>query len=260
MSVRLESLAAALGYADGPSDRLAQALTHRSFANEAATGVHNERLEFLGDAVVGLLVAEALMEALPSVAEGTLSRLRASIVNARSLADLARDRGLGQLLRLGRGETRTGGREKDSLLADAYEAMIGAVYLDLGLDQARRVVRLDTAARILAGDASAAARDHKTQLQEWVQARLQATPVYRLLEAEGPDHDKVFTVEVEIEGGITCRGVGRSKKTAERAAAAAAWEALGRAGLLTPRHGDGEGAPAPAGSESPSPASPPEGS
>jgi ribonuclease-3 len=260
MSVRLESLAAALGYPSGPSERLAQALTHRSFANEAATGIHNERLEFLGDAVVGLLVAEALMEALPTVTEGTLSRLRASIVNARSLADLARERDLGHLLRLGRGETRTGGREKDSLLADAYEAMIGAVYLDLGLEQARRIVRLDTAARVLAGDSSASARDHKTQLQEWVQARLQATPVYRLLEAEGPDHDKVFTVEVEIEGGIACRGIGRSKKSAERAAAGAAWEALSRAGLLTRRREAAEGDPAPAGSESPSPASLPEGS
>lgn len=260
MSARLESLSLELGYSGGPSARLAQALTHRSYANEAATGSHNERLEFLGDAVVGLLVAEALMEALPSVAEGTLSRLRASIVNARTLAELARARGLGQILRLGRGEMRTGGREKDSLLADAYEAMVGAVYLDLGLEHARRLVRTDTASRISAGESSANARDHKTQLQEWVQARLQSTPLYRLIEAEGPDHDKTFTVEVVIEGAVTCRGTGRSKKAAERLAAEAAWEELTRTGQIMLRREDAEAAPAPAGSGSPSPASPPEGS
>lgn len=260
MSARLEALAVELGYTEGPTGRLAQALTHRSFANEAATGSHNERLEFLGDAVVGLLVAEALMEALPAATEGSLSRLRASIVNAQTLAELGRARGLGHILRLGRGEMRTGGREKDSLLADAYEAMVGAVYLDLGIEPARRVVRADTAHHIAAGEASAHARDHKTQLQEWVQARLQSTPVYRLIEAEGPDHDKTFTVEVVIEGAVTCRGTGRSKKAAERLAAATAWEELGRTGQLTLRREDGGAAPAPAGSGSPSPGSPPEGS
>jgi ribonuclease-3 len=254
----MDMLARGLGYPDGQNGRLPLALTHKSHANEAGTDEHNERLEFLGDAVVGLLVAEALMEAFPRASEGRLSRLRASIVNARSLAELARGRGLGGMIRLGRGEARTGGREKDSLLADAYEAVVGAVYLDLGLDWARTVVRQDTAARVAAGEGAAAARDYKTQLQEWVQAELQTTPVYRVLGTEGPDHEKAFTVEVVIDEGLRCSAVGRSKKAAERAAAALAWEALERAGRLRLPRAGGANAPAPAGSGSPSPASLPE--
>jgi len=254
----MESLAKGLGYPEGQVGRLPQALTHKSHANEAGSKAHNERLEFLGDAVVGLLVAEALMESFPEATEGRLSRLRASMVNARSLAQLARSRGLGGMIRLGRGETRTGGREKDSLLADAYEAVIGAVYLDLGLDYARAVLRSDTAPQIAEGDG--AVTDYKTQLQEWVQAALHSTPIYRLIGTEGPDHQKAFTVEVVVDDGVRCIAVGRSKKAAERAAAALAWEALEREGRIRLRPADAEAAPAPAGSGSPSPASLPGGS
>jgi ribonuclease-3 len=254
----MASLAKGLGYPEGQVGRLPQALTHKSHANEAGTDAHNERLEFLGDAVVGLLVAEALMESFPEATEGRLSRLRASMVNARSLAELARARGLGGMIRLGRGEARTGGREKDSLLADAYEALIGAVYLDLGLENARAVIRADTAPRIAEGDG--AATDYKTQLQEWVQATLQTTPAYRLLGTEGPDHEKAFTVEVVVDDDVRCVAVGRSKKAAERAAAALAWEALERGGRVRPRPAADGAAPAPAGSGSPSPASLPGGS
>jgi ribonuclease-3 len=253
----METLATGLGYPDGQIGRLPQALTHTSHANEAGTQAHNERLEFLGDAVVGLLVAEALMEAWPEASEGRLSRLRASIVSARTLAELARQRGLGGMIRLGRGEARTGGREKDSLLADAYEAVIGAVFLDLGLERARSIVRADTAARIAAGEESAAACDYKTQLQEWVQATLQTTPTYLLLATDGPDHEKAFTVEVVVDAEVRCSATGRSKKAAERAAAALAWQMLEGAGRIRPRRGGDAGAPAPADIGSPSPASPP---
>lgn len=257
---KIDELATALGYPGGASERLQQALTHKSFANEAGGLAHNERLEFLGDAVVGLLVAEALMQALPEAPEGVLSRLRASIVNARSLAELARNRGLGSLLRLGKGEGRTGGREKDSLLADAYEAVVGAVFLDLGLEAARAIVRADTQQRVAEGEAARAARDDKTQLQEWSQAHLQTTPRYDLVSAEGPDHEKVFTVILTIEGAVTATGHGKSKKAAERAAAAEAWAELARTGRVATRREAGGDAPSSPGTGSPSPASPPGGS
>jgi ribonuclease-3 len=168
---------------------------------------------------VGLLVGHALMEAHPEAPEGQLSRLRAGIVNARSLAEVARELGLGRLLRLGRGEDLTGGRDKDNLLADAYEALIGAVYLDLGLPAADAAVRLHLGDRISQREPGVADRDFKTTLQELVQARFQTTPVYRLVAERGPDHDKEFTVELEVGGEVLGVGVGRSKKQAERAAA-----------------------------------------
>ncbi len=254
-SERIEALAAALGYTEGPSERLLQALTHRSYANEQGGLAHNERLEFLGDAVVGLVVAEALMQALPNVPEGTLSRLRAGIVNATSLSALARARGLGAMLRLGRGEVRTGGREKANLLSDAYEAMVGAVYLDLGLEMARATIEADAGPRLSGQPVSDADRDYKTRLQEWVQAHLQTTPTYTILSAEGPDHEKVFTVQVTMEGGPSAQGTGRSKKVAERDAARTVWRTLLAEGRLRDRE-VGAGAPAPADTESPSPASP----
>lgn len=259
MSERLADLAAALGYPDGPSERLIQAMTHRSFANEEDGCVHNERLEFLGDAVVGLVVAQALMAALPDVPEGTLSRLRAGIVNATSLSGLARDRGLGRLLRLGRGELRTGGRDKENILSDAYEAMIGALYLDRGLDAAREILLSDVGEALTAGAHPDADRDFKTRLQEWSQATLQVTPTYRPVSAEGPDHQKVFTVELDLDTLPPFTGSGRSKKLAERDAARAAWEHLRAEGRLRDPSA-ASGAPAPAGTGSPSPASPPGGS
>jgi ribonuclease-3 len=222
----LEALAPILGYPDGAFGRLDVAITHKSHTNEAGTGTHNERLEFLGDAVLDLIVGEALMRAHPDAPEGQLSRLRASIVNTRSLADVARSMSLGDALRLGRGEAMTGGRTKDSLLADVFEAVLGAVYSDLGLDAARRLVLSHLGPQIEHQEVIAARRDYKTVVQELVQASHQTTPVYRLVASRGPDHDKRFEIQVEVLGEVLGVGVGRSKKAAEQEAARVAWEAL----------------------------------
>ncbi len=220
----LVELAARLGYTDGAYGRLPTAITHKSHANESNAGIaHNERLEFLGDAVVGLLVAHALMRAHPDVEEGTLSRLRASLVNARSLAEVARGLGLGSVLRLGRGEEQSGGRRKDSLLADAYEAVLGAVYLDRGLEAAELLVEAHLGERIVSVEVGHADRDYKTALQELVQANFHCTPAYEVSDEWGPDHAKEFEVTLHVAGELVARGVGRSKKLAEREAARRAW-------------------------------------
>lgn len=221
---RFAALAESLGYA-APSETLLTAVTHKSYANEVPGTEHNERLEFLGDAVVGLLIADALM-ITHSVDEGRLSRLRASMVNSRCLAQIGRSLGLGEVLRLGKGESRTGGRKKDSLLADAYEAVIGAVYRDLGMEAARRAVNCHFEQRIASGEPSLEDRDYKTRLQELVQARFQTTPDYQLVDQRGPDHEKVFEVELWVAGELLGRGTGRAKKHAERAAAREVWYQL----------------------------------
>lgn len=223
----LAALAEKLGYPPGEVGRLPVALTHKSFANEAADdAAHNETLEFLGDAVVGLLVADALMRGHPAVGEGKLSRLRAGLVNTRSLAEVAATLRLGDLLRLGRGEERTGGRRKASLLADAYEAMVAAVYLDLGLPAARAAVHAHFGARFAAPETSLADRDYKTRMQEFAQARFKSTPKYEVVGTSGPDHEKHFEVALWLDEAEVGRGTGPSKKSAERAAARDAWDRL----------------------------------
>ncbi len=220
----LDELAARLGYAADALGRLPTAVTHKSFANESGQSFeHNERLEFLGDAVVGLLVASALMEAHPEAPEGTLSRLRASLVNSRSLAEVARALGLGAALRLGRGEEQSAGRQKDSLLADAYEAVLGAVFLDRGLDAADALVTEHLGPRIAKVEIGSADWDYKTALQELVQARFRCTPAYAVTDDWGPDHAKEFEVTLSVDGSVVAKGVGRSKKLAEREAARRAW-------------------------------------
>ncbi len=204
------------------------ALTHKSYVNEHRDegGGDNERLEFLGDAVVDLLVSQRLMDRFPLASEGDLSKMRAAVVDEAGLAAMARALGLGALLRLGRGEELTGGREKASLLADAMEAVIAAVYLEHGVGPAIGLVDrfLEEAfARAAAGTLD---RDWKTQLQELAQGRLRASPRYRVAAELGPDHAKVFEVELEVAGEVLGRGSGRSKKDAEQAAARMALEAL----------------------------------
>ncbi len=227
--IPLQTLADLLGYGEGDLGHLEVAVTHKSYANEAGGTAHNERLEFLGDAVVGLLVAELLMAAHPTLEEGRLSRLRASLVNSRSFADVARRHlDLGPTLRLGRGEEQSGGRDKDSLLADAYEAVLGAVYLDLGLEAVRILVDDHLGQQIRTSEVRAAHRDYKTVLQEVAQARFHRPPVYEVVEERGPDHEKEFEVEVTISGQLYGRGGGRSKKGAERQAARVALERLAR--------------------------------
>nr|WP_245735634.1 ribonuclease III [Pedococcus cremeus] len=204
---------------------LLRALTHRSYAYENGGLPHNERLEFLGDSVLGLVVTDTLYAAHPELPEGQLAKLRAAVVNMRALADVARTLGLGDHLLLGRGEEATGGRDKASILADTMEAVIGTVYLSCGLEHAAALVHhlLDPlmahSARLGAG------LDWKTSLQELAAADSLGVPEYRVVE-EGPDHEKTFTASAVVGATVLGQGVGRSKKEAEQRAAEEAWKHL----------------------------------
>jgi ribonuclease III len=193
------------------------ALTHPSAV--AAGEPHYERLEFLGDAVLDLAIADLLMRRFPEAKEGALSKERASIVNGRTLAVKALEIGLGRAMRLGKGEEKSGGRDKTSILAAAFEAVIGAIYTDGGLVPAQRVVE-----RLFADDIGgpAAERDYKTELQEIAYRRFRSQPVYELVSARGPDHAKRFTTRIRIAGRELGVGEGASKKQSEQAAARAA--------------------------------------
>jgi ribonuclease-3 len=207
------------------------ALTHKSYVNEHRDeeGLQdNERLEFLGDAVVDLAVSHRLMERFPAAREGDLSKMRAAVVDEQGLAEMARALGLGELLRLGRGEELTGGREKASLLADAMEAVVAAVYLAGGLEAVLGLVDRFLGEAFARATAGTLDRDYKTQLQELAQSKLRATPRYRVIAEHGPDHLKTFEVETDLRGEVVGRGAGRSKKDAEQAAAKLALDALGR--------------------------------
>jgi ribonuclease III len=213
---------------------LALALTHRSAAFEASTGKKskaysdNERLEFLGDSVLALAISDALWKLCPDASEGDLTRMRAAVVNEAVLAELALRIGVGDALRLGRGEDRTGGRAKPSLLANCVEALFAAVYLDAGIERAKEVIVALLAPSIeRVTSVSQASRDEKTTLQELVQARHNVTPRYEVEDAEGPDHDRKWHVVVLIGEQIQGRGTGRSKKAAERDAARVALIAIG---------------------------------
>jgi ribonuclease-3 len=216
------ALEAGLGHRFARPERLVVAVTHRSFHPEEA---HNETLEFLGDAVLALAVSDLLMRRFPDANEGALSKLRAGLVNAASLAAKARALDLGTWLRLGKGEERSGGRNKESILASAYEALLGAVYLDAGYEAARRVVDAH-----FADDAAvtqpAGHHDYKTRLQELTQRLYKETPAYVLVEESGPDHRKRFVVELTLAGRVLGRGGGHTKKAAEQAAAHEALDAL----------------------------------
>ncbi len=220
-SERVAALEERLGRAVGSLGHALAALTHKSYCNEHRDEpcTDNERLEFLGDAVVDLAVGQRLYERFPKAAEGELSKLRALIVNTDGLASTARTLRLGELLLLGRGEELTGGREKPSVLADALEAVIGALYLTHGMEAVLDFV--DTAFRdALDGVAEGRqGKDYKTLLQEDAQGRLKAVPRYRVVSEQGPDHEKVFEVEVSIGAQTYARSSGRSKKEAEQAAA-----------------------------------------
>ena len=204
---------------------LERALTHRSYAYEHGGLPTNERLEFLGDAVLGIVVTDALYTTHPDLPEGALATLRASVVNTRALAEVARGLDLGRWLRLGRGEETTGGRDKNSLLADTMEAVIGAVYLDRGIAGATTLVRALFDPLMAAAASDGAALDWKTALQEVMASRGLGVPDYRITES-GPDHDKRFAARVLVAGEPLGDGAGRSKKEAEQVAAEAAWTAL----------------------------------
>jgi ribonuclease-3 len=206
-----------LGYRFARPQLLMTALTHPSAA--IGSDAHYERLEFLGDAVLDLAIADMLMRRFPEAKEGPLSKQRASIVNGRTLALKAQAIGIGDLLKLGKGEEKSGGREKISILAAAFEAVIGAIYVDGGLAPAQRVVE-----SLFADDIGgpAAERDYKTELQEIAYRRFRAQPVYELISARGPDHAKRFTTRIRIAGRELGVGEGGSKKQSEQAAARAA--------------------------------------
>jgi len=209
----------ALGYRFRDGNLLDLALTHRSFANEQGMDRHNERLEFLGDAVLGAVAGEWLYRELPELPEGDLSKLKAYLVSAPALAGFATELGVGRELRLGVGEERSGGRAKPSLLADALEAVFGAIYLDGGLAPVRKVVT-PLLEQVLAERPRVHEEDTKTRLQEVVQAWGWPLPEYRVVAEEGPDHAKRFTIECVVQEGPPGKGEGRSKKVAEQRAAA----------------------------------------
>jgi len=205
---------------------LERALTHKSFANENKSPFHNERLEFLGDAVLTLIVSEHLMKTCPASTEGDLSRLRAAIVSEPALAVIGRTLALGSYLLLGKGEEQTGGRDKDSLLADALEALIAALYLDAGKDPAEAFILHFFEDVMKRTCASRTSLDYKTALQELCQERLKQLPEYRVASETGPDHQKQFDVELLVKGQVYGRGTGKSKKEAEQKAAKEALEKL----------------------------------
>jgi ribonuclease-3 len=217
-------LPCALGVPLG-DELLQRALTHRSYAYENGGLPTNERLEFLGDSVLGLVVTDTLFRGYPNLPEGQLAKLRAAVVNMTALAGVARGLRLGAYVRLGRGEEGTGGRDKPSILADTLEAVIGAVYIDCGLDEASNLVHqlfdpvIERSARLGAG------LDWKTSLQELTAAELLGVPEYQV-EESGPDHQKSFRAVVKVGGQVRGTGVGRSKKAAEQQAAEAAWIAI----------------------------------
>lgn len=213
-----------LGYTFRRPELFAQALTHRSYGAQ-----HNERLEFVGDAVLNCVIAATLYERFPDIPEGELSRVRASLVNRDMLADVARRSGLGEAIRLGEGEQRSGGPDRPSILADALEAVIGAVFLDGGFDAARDTVDrvFDEVLRDV--DPAALGKDPKTRLQEWLQGRRLPVPEYAITGVSGEAHAQIFTAECRIASlGLVTQGSGNSRRAAEQAAAEAAYVAAAR--------------------------------
>ena len=225
-------LSEALDYTFRDPQLLKRALTHTSFVNELsnrgdeAEVLDNERLEFLGDAVLELIVSEWLFERFPTVSEGDLTQRRAAIVNAEALAEVGQSLSLGTLLRVGVGENRSGGRRRTSNLADAVEALLGALFLDGGFAAARVAVRSIFSERV-EEVMSRPAKGPKSRLQEHIQAHHQVTPSYSLVEVSGPAHAAHFVTEVKIAGVVSARGEGTSKKEAEKDAAQHALDELG---------------------------------
>ena len=210
---------------------LVLALTHRSFAHEAGGIPTNERLEFLGDTVLGLVVTEDLYRRHPSQSEGELAKMRAATVSQRALAEVARTLDLGSYVLLGKGELATGGRDKDSILSDTLEALFGAVYLSHGLETSREIVMRLVGPRLAQAADLGAGLDWKTSLQELSAGHSLGVPEY-VIQDEGPDHEKTFTAQVRVGSGLYGHGTGRSKKEAEQQAAETAYLAIAEA------HGD----------------------
>ena len=227
----LEELQNSLGYRFSDSSLLLRALTHVSFDRAKSQG-HNEVLEVLGDAVLDLAISDLLMRHYPKRSEGDLSRMRAALVNSTILAEKAALLDLGSLLRLGKGEERSGGRAKPSILAGAFEAVIGAVYRDSGFDAARSLVERYFAADL--SEKKLGQQDYKTRLQEISQMLFRVPPTYSIVGETGPDHDKKFVTEISIGGRTLGRGAGKTKKQSEQEAARIALAELQRSGTVAP--------------------------
>jgi ribonuclease-3 len=218
--VHWQRLTEVLGYNFQKKALLAEALTHRSYANEYHANAlpDNERLEFLGDAVLDLVISQYLMETLPGAPEGELTRIRADVVAMPSLTRLAGSLDIGSCLLLGKGEDRSGGRRKASLLADALEALIGAIFTDGGFEAVKAVI-LPLFIPLLTHAAAEEGQDFKSRLQELLQAKQYELPIYRVVELEGPAHECIYRVDVLIDNRLHGTGQGRTKKSAEQAAA-----------------------------------------
>ena len=217
----LSSFEDRIGYSFRDRDLLTRALTHKSYSHEAKSEAigHNETFEFLGDSVLGFVVGDLLFRHFPTIDEGALSKMKAFLVSATALAAKARAYGMGEVIRLGVGEEKTGGRQKDSLLANLFEAMIAAVYLDGGIDAVRQLIERAFAVDIGAMDEQDLLfHDYKTALQELAQGSGLPLPEYNVVDEVGPDHDKTFVVEVKV-GSMVARGEGSSKKEAQQQAA-----------------------------------------
>ncbi len=216
-----------LGYSFKNESLLTNALTHSSYANEVRNGVHsNERLEFLGDSVLSVIVADYLYKAFKNLPEGELTKLRASLVCEKALCQFSRELGLGEFLLLGKGEEKGGGRERNSILADAFEAVLAAMYLDGGMEIARKHVMRFILPELTHTD-DEVFKDYKTALQEIIQRNPEESVTYILTNEKGPDHDKVFEVEVHLNSNVIGKGKGKSKKAAEQAAAKEALTLMG---------------------------------
>jgi ribonuclease III len=225
---QLTRLEKELGYSFSDTSLLVRALTHVSY-NRAKSAGHNEVLEFLGDAVLDLAISDLLIRNFPEKSEGDLSRMRAALVNSTALAEKAGRLSLGPALRLGKGEERSGGRDKPSILAGAFEALLGAVYRDGGYEATRRMIE-----RYFGDDIKErklGQQDYKTRLQEISQMLFHAPPSYRLVSESGPDHDKFFVTEITVGGRVLGRGRGKTKKQAEQEAAREALSELKQSGL-----------------------------
>ncbi|MEA4823166.1 MAG: ribonuclease III [Clostridiaceae bacterium] len=230
----MENLQNAIGYRFRDANLLHTALSHSSYANERRSGKRssphtrsNERLEFLGDAILNTVTADYIFRTFPDMPEGDLTRLRASVVCEEALHREALAVGLSQYLLLGRGEDLSGGRERPSILADAVEAIIGAIYLDGGWDPARAFILSFTRANVAAAAGHGQSNDYKTLLQEIVQKNREETLSYRLADTEGPDHEKSFTIELLLNSNVFAIGTGHSKKAAEQDAARQALRLMG---------------------------------
>jgi len=225
---QIETLQERMGLGFGQRELLLRAVTHSSWVNEhpECSWGDNERLEYLGDAVLDLLATEYLYERFVHLAEGELTRLRADLVRSDRLGSFAGTIGLGEALLLGKGEERANGRQRAAMLGDAFEALLGALYLDQGLEVTRAFVLPFLEGHVEDLGEQAASRDAKSQLQEWVQERIHETPSYQTVEESGPDHDKHFVVEVRIQGESFGIGRGTSKQAAEQAAAHEALQRL----------------------------------